>query len=344
MIRNATITAIILLLTSFCTAQWSGLRGNVFLDAGYDSNPGILSQSQKEAFEAGDPYYMNMEAYDDAFAKAGGEIGYRFLIKRVRSEASVLYQYTGYVYNKDCAYHYIKPTLSFQRRAWQGSIYGKFVFGFATSIYNDVDLTDSPPVWTIYDAYRGGGEIRRNIIDRHSAGIDFEYGYSRYNDNFPEYDGTNYRVGFAWRWNGPVYSKIAYAYQTYTARAYDIEGQTAESSRKTDISYNEDRIETYFSKSLKIAGESFLLGATIDLSQRFYSSEKDFHIDYLHVARRDRRADLSPFVRWDMASKIRFTANYTYTVRITDTPYYDISPLKDYNRSIFSVKAEYSFR
>ncbi len=344
MIKKAIIIALVLLLSSFCAAQWKGLRGNVFLDTGYDSNMGILSESQKEAFEAGDPYYMNMEAYDDIFAKAGGEIGYRFLIKRVRSEASVFYQYAGYVYNPDCSYHYIKPTLSFQRRSWQSSIYGKFVFGFATSIYNDVDLTNSPPVWAVYDAYRGGVEIRRDIIDKHSAGIDFEYGYSLYNDNFPEYDGASYRVGLAWRWSGPVYTKIAYAYQMYAARAFDIDGQTAESSRKTDISYNEDRIESYFSRGVEIAGERFLLGATIDISQRFYTSEKGFHLDYLHVARRDRRADFSPFVRWDLSSKIRITANYTHTIRITDTPYYDISPLKDYNRSIFSVKADYSFR
>jgi len=343
-IKNSKFFLAILLFTALCSAQWTGLRGSLFLETGYDSNPGILTESQMESFKAGDPYYLNMPAYDDAYTKAGGEAVYRFRIGRARSEMALFYQFAGYLHNSECSYHYIRPSLTVQRRGWHGSVYGKFAFGFATSIYNDVDLSNAAPVWAVYDAYRGGGEIRRDIYGNHSLALDFEYGYSQYNDNFPEYDGANYRIGSAWRWSGPVYIKIAYAYHIYDARAYDIEGQDAETSIKTDISYTEDRLESYISRNLKIARHDFLAGATVDLSQRYYTSEKDFHIDYIHLARRDRRADIAPFIRWDYSSKLSFSVNYSLTIRMSDTPYYDIAPLKDYNRHTISMKADYSFR
>ncbi len=345
MIRKATIIGLALIaLAGIKYAAWSGITADIFVETGYDSNLGILTSEQKEEFEDGDPYYMNMTSYDDVCARLGGEFDYRFRIGRARAEMGLYYRYTGYLNNYDNSYHYAYPSFEIRRRGWRGKAFGEFVFGYATSLYNDVDFENAEPIWAVYDAYRGGMEIERDVLESHSIALDFKYGYSQYNDNFPEYDGAEYRVGAAWRWNGPVYIKLAYAYRIYDARAYDIQGECAANSDDTDISYNEDRIESYISRDVKVFDEDFLVGATFDLSQRFYTSEKDFHTDYIHVGRRDRRADIAPFVRWDMSRKVSFRLDYEFTIRDADSPYYNISALKDYTRSTVAIRADYSFR
>lgn len=344
MIRRTAIAGLALIaIVGINYAAWSGIVGDIFLETGYDSNPGILTSEQMEEFEEGDPYYLNMESYDDVYTRIGGEFDYRFRIQRARAELSLYYRYTDYLNNPDNSYHYAYPMFEIRRRGWHGEAWGEFVFGYATSIYNDTDYENTEPEWAIYDAYRGGAAIERDIIGEHSLAVDFEYGHSRYDDSFPEYDGAEYRIGAAWRWSGPLYIKLAYAYRIYDARAYDTEGENAASSDDTDISYNEDRIESYISRDVKFAGQDFFLGGIIDLSQRFYTSEKDFHDDYIHVGRRERRADIAPFVRWEMSSKLSFTIDYEFTIRDADSPYYDISALKDYTRSTVALRAEYSF-
>jgi len=338
------IIVILLLSSGFSAAKWAGWRGNIFLETGYDSNPAILSEEQMDEFDAGDPYYSIMDAIDDGYATIGGALQYRFRTGESRWEFGGDYRWTRYLYNETASYHYLRPNAEFWRGRLRGEVHAVIVLGYASSVYNDTDLPDEIPVWATYDAYRGGGEVRFEIIEDHWLGADLEYGYSRYNDNFPEYDGANLRAGVAWRWSGPVYIKLGYAYRVYDARAFDAEGESAENSDDTDISYAEDRIESYLSRSISLVKQDFLIGASINLSQRFYTSEKDFIDDYIHLARRDLRADFSPFLRWETSDKLEFTLSFDYTIRDSDSPYYNLDDSKDYDRYKIALKSEYFFR
>ncbi len=339
-----TTTLLILCIAFSASGRWSGFKASVFLEPGYDSNPGILTEEDKENFADGDPYYMEMKSTDDYYLMFGGDIAYRYRLKKIKMESGLNYRYKNYFYNRELSYHYLRPRFEFRRKQWRGEFYCAFVFDYATSIYSDDDFPDEIPVWATYSASRAGFELRRKIFENHWFAVEGEYGYTEYNDNFPEYDGAGIRAGASWRWSGPVYLKLTYVYRTYDARGCDMENETKENSDESDISYVEDRIEGYVSRDLELRGNGLVIGPSFDLSRRFYSSEKDFLDDYIHVARRDLRADIGPFIRWKAPSEIDITLSCDFTIRDADSPYYNLDPVKDYNRARFALRAEYSIR
>ena len=335
------IIVVILIVSSAASARWDI---TLFTEAGYNSNPAMLTAEERAAFEGGDPDYLRLDSDDDALYRLGFEADYTWRPGELRMEAGVYYRYTGYAYNAEKSYHFLKPRLEVSGGKWRAEAAYAFMPEYATRIYADADETGSADFWASYEMRRGELELRYNLTGNHwlcSAG---ELEYNRYNDHFPEYDGLSYKFGPVWRWFGPVYIKLGYAFRVYDARGYDEEGETPESSEETDISYQEDRIELYLSRDFRAAGKKLYAGLSGDFSARYYASEKSFQIDYIHSGRRDLRLDLEPFLLILMSDRLNLRLGYGITLRDADSPYYDLSPIKDYHRSMLWARMEYEIR
>ena len=340
--RTAIAFAIIVSITSIF-GGWSGPKSGAMLECGYNSNAAQLSDENIALFDSGDPAWMRLQSTDDGFSRIGIDVGYRFRMGKMRAEAGLDYRFTKYFANAERDYHFIRPNIDLRAGRFRGEAAFAYIPKYSPTLYGDVDEPDEARFWMGYSMVRGELDLRYELFQNHSFGIAAKIEDDRYCDHFPEYDGQNYRFGPTWRWNGPVYLKLQYAYRVYNARGYDAEGETAESSDETDISYVEDRFEGYLSRNFKI-WEKGTIGATWKLSQRFYTSEKPFALDYIHVGRRDRRADIAPFIDLKLSEKIAITSSYQFTIRDADSPYYDLDPVKDYSRSMVAIKLEYSIR
>ena len=325
-------------------ARWSGWRSNVAVEFGYNDNAAQLTDTEIELFENGDPKWLRLESTDDGFTRAGIDFEYRFRFGDIRAVTGCDYRFTKYLLDSERDYHFVRPFVDIRAGDFRCEAAIAAMPGYAAAIYGDVDLPDEPNVWAKYSMVRGELDARYEVFPKHSFGVAAKIERDKYNDYFPEYDGTSYRIGPTWRWSGPVYLKLHYVYRTYKARGYDTDGETLESSDETDISYIEDRFEGYISRDVEILGKDCLLGASWNLSHRFYTSEKPFSMDYIHIGRRDRRADIEPFFSVEIIDRIECTLSYKFTVRDADSPYFDLDPVKDYSRSIVGVKFDYSIR
>ena len=328
---------ILLFFAAGLPAKWGDLSSTVLIEPGYDSNPALLTVEEREMFEGGHPDFIRLESYDDSYLRAGCEINYLFRLGKIRAETGLLYRYTHYFFNREKSYHYIKTGIELRRKKWRGEFSFTLIPEYASRLYGDTDEPDEPYFWSTFSTTRFAISGRYEAISNHWVAIETEYETDRYNDHFPEYDGTGYKVGPVWRWTGPIYVKFGYAYRVYDARGYDTEAESKLDSDKSDISYVEDRLETYVSRDFG----DFTVGFSSDLSRRYYTSEKPFTDDYIHIARRDLRADIEPFIRLEATRKLELTLSCAITIRDSDSPYYDLDPIKDYNRAIFSVRAEY---
>lgn len=334
-------------LALFCANIAQALPYNLdisaMLELGYDSNPALLTEEEKAKFENGDPSFTNISSTDDAVLKTGFDISYKFQHKQLHIEASLLYRFNKNLHNAECDYHFIKGAISARKGIWQGSLAYAFMPRYATRPFADTDEPDEPDFWATYSMNRVELDLRVRAFRRHQFCVETSLERDFYNDHFPEYDGTVFRIGPAWRWSGPIYVRLAYAYKEYDARGYDRQGEKKEDSQKSDISYAEDRIESYISRSFELLERKAQVGTSIALSRRFYTSKKSFFDDYYHIGRRDLRADISPFFGLGLSDYINTTISYGITVRRSDSPYFDLSRVKNYDRHTISLRLDYVF-
>ena len=96
-IKNYVVLAICCPIALF--ARWTGLRPNIVVETGYDTNPALLTCEDIDLFEAGDPNYMDLESTDDGYLRIGGDLSYRFKLSGIKAEAGILYRYTRYFLN-----------------------------------------------------------------------------------------------------------------------------------------------------------------------------------------------------------------------------------------------------
>ncbi|HHS50259.1 MAG TPA: hypothetical protein ENN07_04005 [candidate division Zixibacteria bacterium] len=338
-------TALIIVFAIFATislGQWEGPRLSAFIEGGYNSNPAQLTSDEITQFGAGDPGWMRLTSTDDALFRAGLSGEYRVRIREWRVISVIDYRYNKFLHNSEMDYHFIRPSLMLRKGDFRADAALAYMPRYAYALFHDSDFPGEARFWAEYSMIRGEFEARFDMFDNHSFGIAGQVEYNEYNENFPEYDGVSFRVGPSWRWSGPVYLRMHYAYRVYNARGFDIEGHVVETSLKTDISFVEDRIEGYISRRFYLFSRRALLGASWRLSRRYYTSEKDFHIDYIHVARRDLRADISPFISCDATDRLNIRLGYSFTIRESDSPYFDLKPLKNYARSMAYLRLEYS--
>lgn len=323
-------------------SSWEGFRLALFIESGYNSNPALLANHEFSAFDSGDPDWMRLESKDDGFSRLGLEPGFRFKAGDLRIIGAIAYRFTKYYLNTEMDYHFINPSLTLRYNKLRCDLSYALIPEYTIALYTDDDYSASAKYWSEYSMSRGNLDIRYDLFKNHSFGIAGNIEYKEYNANFPEYDGVGYKIGPVWRWSGPIYVKINYAYRAYFARGFDNEGESLEDSDETDISYVEDRIEGYLSKEVFLFTHKYLFGLSLELSQRFYSSEKDFSVDYLHVGRRDLRADFKPFISYNFDDKTTIELEYLFTIRNADSPNYDVGYNKDFTRSIISLRLEYS--
>ncbi len=340
--RSALRPLFLLAFAVVCFGAWEDPRLSAFFEGGYNSNSAQLSECDLTAFEAGDPYWIDLSSTDDAVFRAGFEGEYRLRLSGVRIIGGLGYRFNKYLNNDEMDYHFVRPSMSVLKGSFRGDFALAHIPKYTPTLYSDDDSPQMPKLWSSYSTTRGEADLRYELFGKHSLALAGQVHRDTYSDDFPEYDGWGYRFGPVWRWSGPVYIKLGYAYREFSARGWDSEGETKATSDETDISFAEDRIDAYLSRRVYILSRRGLVGASLALARRFYSSEKDFSLDYIHVGRRDLRADLSPFLSCDVTDKMTITLRYDYTFRSADSPYYDLDSVKSWTRSIISARMAYS--
>lgn len=317
---------------------------SIYLETGYDNNPALLTEEEKSAFENGSPKFMNIESWDDLYARLGGSASIEFRFKRGRRlNIGLGGFYTHNAFNEKNNYLYLKPFCEYRTREWVfGSAY-TFIPRFAVRPYNDLDEPNSPAIWATYKMHRGSVDVRKKFLDKYWLCFEGEIESDIYNDNFPEYDGLSWQAGPAIRWSGPIYVKIRYNYGEYYARGYDENGETKLDSDETDISYVEDLIDGYVSWRFDLLEKRWTLALSYAFSRKFFTSEKPFSVDYIHIGRRDLRLDLGPSIDCKLTDSFTARANFNYTSKASDSPYYDLEPTKSYDRYRISLRGEYNF-
>jgi len=338
-----TIMAIMLCMPFASFAKWSWFDIDLVGETGYDSNPALLTAEEMDQFEAGSPDFMIIQSTDDLFLLAGTDIRNRFSCLGLKLEWSLLYRYKYYFLNPENSYHLIIPEFTYSSKRINCAVSYTMIPKYTIRPYSDDESQDRASQWCDYNLHRLGVDLRYELR-KYSLGFESDLEQDIYNDYFPEYDGTSFDIGPVIRYSGDIYTKLGYKYKEYHARGYDSEGESKATSDDTDISYVEDRIELYLSARKEILGEKFLLGVSSEFSRRFYTSEKPFEVDYIHVARRDLRADIDPFIRWEPNAGLDVNFSFEFTIRDSDSPYYDLDSSKDYIRTGASVQVKYDIK
>ncbi len=320
----------VLMLILYFTQSDGRTSGSIGLGLMYDSNICRLSSYDIDRFKNGDKDFL-LDTADDGIFKLSASLlwksGWR------GNHITIGLNTSGYLYYRNEDKNYIWSQLFLILRSGRAKLRlsSSFVPRYNSRAYIDAD-TDSTK-WAGYWSSTNSIDIRYRVFKKNYLGVTYEFRRAWYNNYFPEYDSDRHSFGIYIQRYTPIKVKLGYKFYKSTARGYDQDGETKETSDETDISYEQDLFYTSVCSDVRAFSLNVETEIKLDVYHRVYTSQKPYYIDPLHLGRDEWRLSVEPSAKLYISPRIWAKANIEFSLRRANSEFNpEIPKLRNYDR------------